>query len=52
LEDGVESVPELWAQERSSHASTADRPEDVERLIDDSPGYPRDREIGRRVRNL
>lgn len=27
----------LWAQERSEHASTADRLEDVERLIGDSP---------------
>jgi ribosomal protein S18 acetylase RimI-like enzyme len=35
--DDVGSVLELWAQERSSHASTADCPEDIERLIDDSP---------------
>jgi len=28
---------ELWAQERSEHASTADRLDDVERLIGDSP---------------
>lgn len=27
----------LWAEERSEHASTTDRPEDVERLIGDSP---------------
>jgi ribosomal protein S18 acetylase RimI-like enzyme len=35
--DDVESVLALWAQERSSHASTPDRPEDVERLVTDSP---------------
>ncbi len=28
---------ELWAQARSEHASTADRIDDVERLIADSP---------------
>jgi ribosomal protein S18 acetylase RimI-like enzyme len=31
------AVLELWAEARSEHASTPDRPEDVERLIDDSP---------------
>jgi ribosomal protein S18 acetylase RimI-like enzyme len=31
------AVLELWAQARSGHASTADRLEDVERLIGDSP---------------
>ncbi len=31
------AVLDLWAQERSEHASTADRLEDVERLIGDSP---------------
>jgi ribosomal protein S18 acetylase RimI-like enzyme len=36
-QDDVGSVLELWARERSGHASTPDRPEDVERLIDDSP---------------
>jgi ribosomal protein S18 acetylase RimI-like enzyme len=36
-QEDVASVLELWARERSSHASTADRPEDVERLIDGSP---------------
>lgn len=30
-------VLELWAEERSGHASTADRLDDVERLIGDSP---------------
>jgi len=35
--DDVGSVLDLWARERSGHASTADRREDVERLIDDSP---------------
>ena len=30
-------VLELWAEARSEHARTADRPEDVERLVDDSP---------------
>ena len=36
----VEDAPavlELWAEARSGHASTADRIEDVERLIVDSP---------------
>lgn len=37
LED-AQAVLELWAEERSDHASTADRAEDLERLIDaDSP---------------
>jgi len=40
---------ELWAQSRSEHASTADRPDDVERLIASSPAAllvaERDREI-------
>jgi ribosomal protein S18 acetylase RimI-like enzyme len=36
LED-VAAVLELWAQERSSHASTPDRDEDVKRLVVDSP---------------
>lgn len=31
------AVLELWSQSRSEHASTADRIEDVERLIADSP---------------
>lgn len=36
----VEDAPavlELWSEARSGHASTADRFEDVERLIEDSP---------------
>jgi ribosomal protein S18 acetylase RimI-like enzyme len=33
----VAAVLELWAQARSGHASTADRLEDVERLLADSP---------------
>jgi ribosomal protein S18 acetylase RimI-like enzyme len=36
VEDAA-SVLELWAEARSGHASTADRIEDVERLIVDSP---------------
>lgn len=36
LEDAP-AVLELWAEERSGHASTADRLDDVERLIGDSP---------------
>lgn len=36
-QDDVASVLELWAEDRSTHASTPDRPEDVERLIDESP---------------
>lgn len=43
------AVLQLWAQARSEHASTADRVEDVERLVDDSPAAllvaERDREI-------
>lgn len=35
-QDDVGPVLELWGRERSGHASTPDRPEDVERLIDDS----------------
>lgn len=37
----IEDVPpilELWEQARSEHASTADFPEDLERLILESPG--------------
>lgn len=33
----MRAVLELWSQARSEHASTADRPGDVERLIGDSP---------------
>ncbi len=33
----VAEVLALWAQARSAHASTADRAEDVERLVGDSP---------------
>ncbi|HEU5141718.1 MAG TPA: GNAT family N-acetyltransferase [Solirubrobacterales bacterium] len=33
----VPTVLDLWAQARSEHATTADRVEDVERLVDDSP---------------
>ena len=36
LED-AQAILDLWARERSEHASTANRLEDVERLIDDSP---------------
>lgn len=35
--EDAQAVLDLWAQERSEHASTADRLEDVERLIGDSP---------------
>jgi len=35
--EDVGTVLGLWAEERSGHASTPDLPEDVERLIDDSP---------------
>ncbi len=31
------AVLELWAKSRSEHASAADRREDLERLVDDSP---------------
>jgi ribosomal protein S18 acetylase RimI-like enzyme len=33
----AQAVLDLWTQERSEHASTADRLDDVERLIEDSP---------------
>ena len=33
----VVAVLELWEQARSGHASTPDRPDDVERLLADSP---------------
>jgi ribosomal protein S18 acetylase RimI-like enzyme len=33
----VAAVLKLWAEARSGHASTPDRPEDVERLVGDSP---------------
>jgi ribosomal protein S18 acetylase RimI-like enzyme len=33
----VPAVLELWAKARSEHASTPDRHEDIERLVDDSP---------------
>jgi ribosomal protein S18 acetylase RimI-like enzyme len=33
----VQAVLDLWMQERSEHASAADRLDDVERLIEDSP---------------
>lgn len=35
--EDAQAVLDLWVQERSEHASTADRLEDVERLIEDSP---------------
>jgi ribosomal protein S18 acetylase RimI-like enzyme len=35
--EDAQAVLALWAQERSEHATTADRPDDVERLIADSP---------------
>lgn len=35
--EDAQAVLGLWAQERSEHASTADRLEDIERLIGDSP---------------
>ena len=35
--EDAQAVLELWAQSRSEHASTADRLDDVERLIEDSP---------------
>lgn len=35
--EDAQAVLGLWAQERSEHATTADRLDDVERLIADSP---------------
>jgi ribosomal protein S18 acetylase RimI-like enzyme len=49
MPEDAKAVLSLWAQERSEHASTADRLEDIERLIGDSPAAllvaERDREI-------
>jgi ribosomal protein S18 acetylase RimI-like enzyme len=36
-QEDARAVLDLWSQERSGHASTADRLADVERLIEDSP---------------
>ena len=36
--EDVPTVLALWAEERSGHASVADRREDVERLLADFPG--------------
>ena len=36
-QEDAQAVLDLWGQERSEHASTADRLEDIERLIEDSP---------------
>ncbi len=33
----MSAVLDLWAEARSEHASAPDRPEEVERLVDDSP---------------
>lgn len=35
--EDAQAVLDLWAQERSEHASTNDRLDDIERLIEDSP---------------
>lgn len=35
--EDAQAVLSLWTQERSQHASTADRLEDIEQLIGDSP---------------
>ena len=32
------AILDLWREERSDHASTADRPQDVQRLLAESPG--------------
>jgi hypothetical protein len=32
------AILELWKQDRSEHASTADRLEDVQRLLSEMPG--------------
>ncbi len=36
-DDDIDAVLQLWAQARSEHASTPDRREDVERLVEGSP---------------
>ena len=36
--EDLKPVLQLWAHGRSEHATTSDRPVDVERLIDDGPG--------------
>jgi ribosomal protein S18 acetylase RimI-like enzyme len=48
-EQDARAVLELWAQERSEHASTADRAEDVERLIADFPAALLVAERGREI---
>ena len=35
--EDARAILDLWAQERSEHASTTDRLEDIERLVGDSP---------------
>jgi ribosomal protein S18 acetylase RimI-like enzyme len=35
--DDIDAVLKLWALARSEHASTSDRREDIERLVEDSP---------------
>jgi ribosomal protein S18 acetylase RimI-like enzyme len=47
--DDVDAVLELWASARSQHASTADRREHVERLLDDSPAALLVAEAGGRI---
>ena len=38
LQDDVPAVLELWSRARSEHASTADRSEDLRRLLAERPG--------------
>lgn len=47
--EDVEKVLALWAEARSEHASTADGPSEVERLIADSPAALLVAERGREV---
>jgi ribosomal protein S18 acetylase RimI-like enzyme len=47
--EDAQAVLDLWAQERSAHASTADRLDDVKRLIEDSPAALLIAEHGGRV---
>lgn len=44
--DDVDEVLELWASARSTHASTTDRREDVERLVEGSPAALLVAEVG------
>lgn len=47
--EDAQAVLDLWGRERSGHASTADRLDDVERLVDDSPAALLVAELGNEI---